>query len=158
MAAPVATDQSKRVVIRNVGLMLSGNLAAPILEADTVVIDAGRIVAVGRAADCDLGRADTCIDARGTTLAPGFIDSHVHPVAGDWTPRQNQFGWIDSTLNGGVTTLVSAGEVHYPGRPRDILGLKAMAITAQRSFANLRLQRLASRLQYQPPGSSGSDL
>jgi enamidase len=59
-------------------------------------------------------------------------------VAGDWTPRQNQFSWIDSTLNGGVTTLISAGEVHYPGRPKDIVGLKALAITAQRSFANAR--------------------
>jgi len=145
MTAPSAADKSAnaaaksvRVVIRNVGLMLSGNLARPILEADTVVIDAGRIVAVGRGADCDIDGADLTIDARGTALAPGLIDSHVHPVAGDWTPRQNQFNWIDSTLNGGVTTMISAGEVHYPGRPKDIVGLKALAITAQRSFANLR--------------------
>ena len=61
-------------------------------------------------------------------LTPGLIDSHVHPVAGDWTPRQNQIGWIDSNLNGGVTTMISAGEVHTPGRPRDIVGLKALAI------------------------------
>jgi enamidase len=59
-------------------------------------------------------------------------------VFGDWTPRQNQLGWIESTLNGGVTTLISAGEVHLPGRPKDIVGLKALAITAQRSFANFR--------------------
>jgi enamidase len=59
-------------------------------------------------------------------------------VIGDWTPRQNQLGWIESTLNGGVTTLISAGEVHLPGRPKDIVGLKALAITAQRSFANFR--------------------
>src|SRR5260221_2046584 len=30
--------------------------------------------------------------------------------------------------------MVSAGEVHTPGRPKDIVGLKAMAIFAQRSF------------------------
>ena len=74
----------------------------------------------------------------GTTVAPGLIDSHVHPVAGDWTPRQNQIGWIDSFLHGGVTTMISAGEVHMPGRPRDVVGLKAMAIFAQRSFWTLR--------------------
>ena len=34
--------------------------------------------------------------------------------------------------------MVSAGEVHTPGRPRDIVGLKAMAITAQRCFSNFR--------------------
>ena len=69
---------------------------------------------------------------------PGLIDSHVHPVFGDWTPRQGQLGWIDSTLNGGVTTMISAGEVHLPGRPRDIVGLKALAVTAQRAFHNFR--------------------
>jgi enamidase len=118
--------------------MLSGNLGKPILDADTVVIEDGRIVAVGRPADCDLEGARQTIDARGTALVPGLIDSHVHPVVGDWTPRQSQLGWIDSTLNGGVTTLISAGEVHYPGRPKDIVGLKALAITAQRSFENSR--------------------
>ena len=138
MAAPTQTEGSGKVVIRNIGLLLSGDLRAPILDADTVVIEAGRIVAVGRQSDCDTERADRTIDARGTTLAPGLIDSHVHPVAGDWTPRQNQLGWIDSTLNGGVTTLISAGEVHFPGRPKDIVGVKALAITAQRSFANFR--------------------
>jgi len=138
MAVPLQSETSGKVVIKNIGSLLSGNLREPILDADTVVIEAGRIVEVGRQADCDVERADSLIDARGTTLAPGLIDSHVHPVAGDWTPRQNQLGWIDSTLHGGVSTLISAGEVHYPGRPKDIVGLKALAITAQRSYANFR--------------------
>jgi enamidase len=138
MAAPAESQSSGKVVITNVGLMLSGDLRRPILDADTLVIEAGKIIAAGKQADCDLSHANTRIDAQGTTLAPGLIDSHVHPVFGDWTPRQNQLGWIDSTLNGGVTTMISAGEVHLPGRPRDIVGLKALAITAQRSFSNLR--------------------
>jgi enamidase len=129
---------SGKVVITNVGLMLSGDVSNPILDADTLVIEAGRIASLGRQADCDIGNAKIRIDARGTTLVPGLIDSHVHPVFGDWTPRQNQLGWIDSTLNGAVTTMISAGEVHMPGRPKDIVGLKALAITAQRSFANFR--------------------
>ncbi len=78
------------------------------------------------------------VDAKGTTVAPGLIDSHVHPVFGDWTPRQSQLGWIDSFLHGGVTTMISAGEVHLPGRPRDVVGVKALAITAQRAFSNFR--------------------
>jgi enamidase len=138
VTAPSQTEGSGKVVIRNIGLLLSGSLREPILDANTIVIEAGRIAAVGRECDCDTERADKMIDARGTAVAPGLIDSHVHPVAGDWTPRQNQLGWIDSTLNGAVTTLISAGEVHFPGRPRDILGVKALAITAQRSFANFR--------------------
>jgi len=130
--------QVGKMVIGNVGLMLSGDLAAPILDADTVVAEGGRIVAVGKRAECDVGDARVVIDAKGCALAPGLIDSHVHPVFGDWTPRQGQFGWIDSFLNGGVTTMISAGEVHLPGRPRDIIGVKALAITAQRAYANFR--------------------
>ncbi|WP_375458363.1 amidohydrolase family protein [uncultured Enterovirga sp.] len=131
-------DPNAKLVIRNIGLLLSGDLNRPILDADTLVAVGGRITAIGRAKDVDQEGATTIVDARGSALAPGLIDSHVHPVAGDWTPRQNQLGWIDSTLNGGVTTMISAGEVHTPGRPRDVVGLKAMAIFAQRAFTAFR--------------------
>jgi len=130
--------QVGKLVIRNIGLLLSGALEAPLLDADTVVAEGGRITAVGRAADCDTDQARVVVDAQGCALAPGLIDSHVHPVFGDWTPRQSQLGWIDSFLHGGVTTMISAGEVHLPGRPRDIIGVKALAITAQRAYSNFR--------------------
>jgi enamidase len=126
------------LVIRNIGLLLSGDLQKPILDADTVVVKDGRISAIGNEKEMDDAGAATVIDANGTALVPGLIDSHVHPVAGDWTPRQNQLGWIDSCLHGGVTTMISAGEVHMPGRPKDVVGVKALAITAQRAFAALR--------------------
>ena len=138
MAEAASAGKSGKVVISNVGLMLSGDIDRPILDADTIVVNDGIIVAVGREADCDTAQPDTLIDARGTCVCPGLIDSHVHPVFGDWTPRQGQIGWIDSTMNGGVTTMISAGEVHLPGRPKDIVGLKALAITAQRAFDNFR--------------------
>ena len=125
MAEAAADARSGKVVIRNIGLLLSGDLDRPILDADTLVVDDGLITAVGKLADCNTEGAKTVIDARGTCVAPGLIDSHVHPVFGDWTPRQNQLGWIESTLNGGVTSMISAGEVHLPGRPKDIVGLKA---------------------------------
>ena len=132
------TPNTDKLVVRNVGLMLSGDLESPVLDADTVVAENGRIAAVGREKDLDTAGAGTVVDARGTTLCPGLIDSHVHPVAGDWTPRQSQLHWIDSSLNGGVTTMISAGEVHMPGRPRDIVGLKALAVSSQRTFENFR--------------------
>jgi enamidase len=139
MADPVGQDNPKgKLVVRNIGLLLTGDLERPIADADTIVAVDGRITAVGRAKDCDTDKPDRLIDANGTCVAPGLIDSHVHPVFGDWTPRQSQLGWIDSFLHGGVTTMVSAGEVHLPGRPKDIVGLKALAITAQRSFAAFR--------------------
>jgi enamidase len=132
------SDSQAKLLIRNIGLILSGDLERPIIDADSVVAIDGRISAVGKESDVDAEEATTIIDANGSTLAPGLIDSHVHPVAGDWTPRQNQLGWIESCLHGGVTTMISAGEVHMPGRPKDITGLKALAITAQRAFAAFR--------------------
>ncbi len=138
MAGPILTEHSGKVVIRNVGLMLSGDIDAPILDADTVVVDDGLITAVGRYKDCDTSQPRRVINCNGTALAPGLIDSHTHPVFGDWTPRQSQLGWIESCMHGGVTTMISAGEVHLPGRPKDIVGLKALAITAQRAFEGMR--------------------
>jgi enamidase len=124
-----------KTLIRNIGQIVSGDITAPLLDADTIAIEHGKIVAVGRGLD---GDADTVIDARGSTVVPGLIDSHCHPVFGDFTPRQRAIDFIESGLNGGITTMISAGEVHLPGRPKDIVGLKALAIVAARSYANQR--------------------
>ncbi len=131
------TDNSK-LVIRNIGQILSGKLEAPILDGDCVISLGGKIAAIGAAKDLDTEQANVVVDAMGVTLAPGLIDSHVHPVIGDYTPRQQQINWIDSCLHGGVTSMISAGEVHAPGRPKDIVGLKAFAIASQRFYENFR--------------------
>ncbi|MGB0967340.1 MAG: Enamidase, partial [Halocynthiibacter sp.] len=139
MAGPTKENTTKgKLVIKNIGLMLSGKMEAPIYEADCLIAVDGKISEWGYEKDLDCEGADTVVDAHGVTLAPGLIDSHIHPVVGDYTPRQSQLNWIDSTLHGGVTTLISAGEVHMPGRPKDIVGLKAMAIAAQRWYDNFR--------------------
>jgi enamidase len=124
-----------RTLITGLGEVVSGDITAPLLDADSILIEDGRFAAIGRGLDED---ADVVIDARGATAFPGLIDSHVHPVFGDWTPRQRTVDFIESGLHGGVTTMISAGEVHLPGRPRDVVGLKALAIVAQRAFTNVR--------------------
>ncbi len=131
-------ETPEKLVIRNIGLILSGKLEEPILDGDCVVAKSGKIAAIGYEKNLDTEGATTTVDANGVTLAPGLIDSHVHPVIGDYTPRQQQLHWIDSTLHGGVTTMISAGEVHLPGRPKDVVGLKAMAIASQRWYENFR--------------------
>jgi len=131
-------QNNAKLVIKNIGLILSGKLEQPILDGDCLVALNGKISAIGYERDLDTDNPDTTIDAKGITLSPGLIDSHVHPVIGDYTPRQQQINWIDSCLHGGVTTMISAGEVHMPGRPKDIVGLKAMAIASQRWYENFR--------------------
>jgi enamidase len=124
-----------RTLIKGIGQIVSGDIDRPLLDGDSLVIEDGKFVAIGRALD---GDADTVIDAHGSTLIPGLIDSHCHPVFGDFTPRQRTMDFIESGLNGGLTTMISAGEVHLPGRPKDIVGLKALAIVAAKAYANLR--------------------
>jgi enamidase len=124
-----------KTLITGLGAIASGDIAAPLLDADSILIEDGRFAAIGRGLDDD---ADVVIDAKGSTAFPGLIDSHVHPVFGDWTPRQRATDFIESELHGGVTSMISAGEVHLPGRPKDVVGLKALAIVAVRAFANVR--------------------
>ena len=83
--------------------------------------------------DCDVA-----IDADGMMAMPGLIDSHVHITFGDYTPRQKTVGFLESYTHGGVTTCISASEVHVPGRPRDPAGVKALAIAARKSFEKYR--------------------
>ena len=127
-----------KVAIVNLGQILSGDWRVPFAVGDTILIEGERIAAVGSAPAGAVENADVVIDAGGMTAIPGLIDSHVHVTFGDYTPRQRTVGFLESYVHGGVTTAISASEVHVPGRPRDPEGVKALAIAAQRSFAEWR--------------------
>jgi len=125
-----------RTTIVNIGTLLTGRVRQPRIDADSVSVEDGRIVGVGSAADAD--NSDIVIDAAGATVLPGLIDSHVHLAFGDYTPRQQTVGYLESYVHGGVTTVISASEVHVPGRPRTPEGLVALAVAAHHSFENYR--------------------
>jgi enamidase len=127
-----------KVAIVNLGEIVSGDWRNPFITGDAIVSDNGRIVSVGTASSDAVEAADVVIDAGGMTAIPGLIDSHVHITFGDYTPRQRTVGYLESYLHGGVTTSISASEVHVPGRPRDVEGVKALALAAQRCFADYR--------------------
>jgi enamidase len=122
--------------IVNLGLVVSGDVERPVIDVGTLLVSDGKIAAIGK--DAEVSGADRVIDAQGCGVTPGLIDSHVHPVLGDFTPRQNQIGFLESSVHGGVTTSISAGEVHLPGRPKDPAGVKALAVLAAKSFAAFR--------------------
>src|SRR5438105_1239527 len=127
-----------KVAVVNLGQIVSGNWQAPFVPGDAIISEGERIVSVGTAAAAAVESADVVIDAGGMTAIPGLIDSHVHITFGDYTPRQRTIGYLESYLHGGTTTAISASEVHVPGRPRDPEGVKALAIAAQRCFADYR--------------------
>ena len=106
-----------KVAVVNLAKILSGDIAAPVAGGDTIVMDGGKIVSVGNGGD--VSGCDVTIDAGGMMAMPGLIDSHVHITFGDYTPRQKTVGFLESYIHGGVTTCISASEVHVPGRPRD---------------------------------------
>jgi enamidase len=126
------------VLLKNIGILVSGRLDQPLLDADAVMIRNGLIDKVGRIDQMQVDEPGVVIDCKETTVVPGLIDTHCHPVFGDYTPKQNQIGFLDSMLHGGVTTAISAGEVHLPGRPTDPAGVKALAILAAKAYANFR--------------------
>ena len=119
----------------NIAAVASGVLSAPRLEAEAILVEDGRISAIGAASKIGAGRADVVVDCLGTTVIPGLIDSHCHVVLGDYTPRQKTVDFLDSYVHGGITSVVSAGEgVHAPGRPHDAAASKALAIAAAKCF------------------------
>jgi enamidase len=120
--------------LRNLRGVVSGRLGTSLLEAETLRVEAGVVAAVG-AAPVD---ADVVVDARGAVAVPGLIDTHCHVVLGDYTPRQHAVGFLESYLHGGVTQVMSASEVHLPGRPSDRARIKALAIAAQRAWSAFR--------------------
>ena len=129
------------LAVVNIGTLLSGDLERPLLaEADTIVCRDGVIAAIGRRDVLaeQVAAADRVLDAVGTTVGPGLIDSHCHVVLGDYTPRQKTVDFLDSYVHGGITSVISPGEIHAPGRPRDATGLKALAIAARACFLNFR--------------------
>jgi enamidase len=123
--------------IAGIGTLVSGNIEQPVLEADAVRVEDGRIAAIGSRSDVADGVP--ILDIGGASLMPGLIDDHVHPVLGDYTPRQFQSNYLQGFVHGGVTRAISAGEVHTPGRPKEREGTKALAILAHKSFASGRV-------------------
>lgn len=149
-----------RIAVINIGSIVSGDLAAPLVAGDTVITEGERIVSAGTASAQSVEACDLVIDAGGTTAIPGLIDSHVHITFGDYTPRQHTVGYLESYLHGGVTTAISASEVHVPGRPRDADGVKALAVAAHKCFEHYRPggMRVHAGSVILEPGLSGNDL
>ncbi len=125
------------ILIKNIGTLATGRLESPLRQADSIFIEDGSIQAIGNGLTQD---ADQTIDANGITAIPGLIDSHSHPSIGEYTPAQNTLGWITNYMHGGVTALISAGELHLPGLPLppDARTALSVAIVTKKCYDNLR--------------------
>ena len=125
------------ILIKNIGTLVTGKLESPLRQADSIFIKDGIVQAIGNGLN---QAADQTIDANGITAIPGLIDSHSHPSIGEYTPAQNSLGWITNYMHGGVTALISAGELHLPGLPLppDARTALSVAIVTKKCYDNLR--------------------
>ena len=124
-------------LIKNIGTLVTGDLKAPLRQADSIYLEDGMVRAIGNGVNY---QADTVVDACGITAMPGLIDSHSHPTFGDFAPAQNALSWINHYMHGGVTALISAGELHVPGLPlppEPKIAL-SLALLAKCCFDNVR--------------------
>src|SRR5712692_8618257 len=125
------------ILIKNIGALVTGDLKNPVRRADSIYVEDGLIRAIGNGLS---ERADIIIDAHGITALPGLIDYHSHPTFGEFTPAQNSLSWITNYMHGGVTALISAGELHLPGLPLppDPKTAVSLALVTKRCYDNLR--------------------
>ena len=125
------------ILIKNIGTLATGDLKNPLRSADSIFIDDGVVKEIGNGISRN---ADRVVDADGITAIPGLIDSHSHPSIGEYTPAQNTLGWISNYMHGGVTALISAGELHLPGLPLppDARTALSVAIVTKKCYDNLR--------------------
>lgn len=128
---------TSRAII-NIGKVVTGRVHDPIAGPDVILVKDGKIAQMGHENEVDLSLVEEIIDVRGMIIAPGLIDAHVHPVIGDWQPRQKIVDWMEGTLHAGTTSLISQGIVHLPGRPRDPVGAKCLAIAAAKVMSSFR--------------------
>ena len=126
-----------KVIIANIGKIVSGNLKKGILNGDTIMIENGLIVGIGWQRDFSTKGVEKVVDANGLVVTPGLIDSHTHPFLDDWSPITKTIGWMESALFGGTTTIISA-TTFTSGLSLDPAFVKILAILAERSYRNSR--------------------
>ena len=117
MAALATLSQGLRATQKGplaiVGATLVDGTGHPAIPDSTVVVDLGRIVAVGRRASISIPAGATVFDAAGKTLLPGLWDMHAHFEQVEWGPIY---------LAAGVTTARDVGnELEFISAVRNAL-------------------------------------
>ena len=86
-------------------------------RAEAVVVNNGRIVAIGALADVAgaAGAGARVIDLQGRTLMPGFIDPHLHPISVVSNDMIDVSPMTIPTMDGVMAALRAAGAAAAPG-------------------------------------------
>ena len=103
-------------VIAVTHVQLIDGSGAPAQADQTIVMDHGKIVAVGPSAGTAVPAGAKVIDGKGKTLIPGIVGMHEHlyyPAANDGEPIfiQQPFSFPELYLASGVTTARTTGSI-----------------------------------------------
>ncbi len=132
-----------KVLIENIGKIVSGDWDKGILKGDTVLIENGKFSKIGYLDEVKPNRSeiDVTIDANGMVLIPGLIDPHTHFSIGEYAPMQRMVGVLEEGLLNGITTVIDEFNqfeglpLFYPPDPE---GVKATAIVTYKAWKNYR--------------------
>ncbi len=135
-------SESSKLVIKNVGQILSGNLEEPLLDGNCVIAVDGKIAAIGYEHDLDTENANTVVDAKGVALwrnvmVMSFVISEICCACyGGGSLRMLVIAWRLSTdWNMCRFRLVSGLMASIENR----CGLRAASLRSSRSPKSLRL-------------------
>lgn len=130
----------KKVLLTDLGTIVSGDIENPIIDAEVIYAEDGVIKYIG-AAKAELEEsANTVVDAKGLDISPGLIDGHAHPPINDYIPLYKATDFAVNFLAGGTTSMVSLGNTMMPGVPCTVSGTKAMAVVGKQVWENNRPQ------------------
>lgn len=112
-AAALAAEAGAAADFAITGVELIDGTGAPARHDMTIVVQAGRIAAVGPSASTPAPAGSRIVDGRGRTLVPGFVMVHEHLFYPD--DKGGYVGMADAFaglyLAGGATTIRTAGGI-----------------------------------------------
>ncbi len=95
-----------------VGGRIIDGLGGPPIENGVVLVEGGRIAAIGPAGSVEVPGGAEIVDASGGTVLPGLADMHVHLMGGWDGEAVDVLGYrryLDALLYAGVTTVLDTG-------------------------------------------------
>jgi len=102
-AQPTPTSRPIVTAFQNVNLITMERDG--VAQRQTVVVERGRITAIGAAADVTVPADAVIVDGTGRYLLPGLTDAHVHLES--WDGGRADFGDAPLYLASGITTVVN---------------------------------------------------